>query len=238
MRNFYLYELALRVNSINDLEDGLQSLNQIIVNRDAQRDRLLCNDTIWECDTTQCRIYDLFGGIVNAELQRIVPFIFRSFTSQANIYNNSQEFDNDFPNDCNGFTGFNFSNTAVERERQIINLTSYHSFVNECRRFGHIADVDEMQENLMALFPNFKFEQRAIEDTLKWKNGNVGLYKRLLALFDDIPVNPFTGGIGETEVLKGMKGLASKRINLEHRVTYRLSEDQFTIHACSGHYDQ
>ena len=102
---------------------------------------------------------------------------------------------------------------------------------------GTIANTDEMRDNLFELFPNFVFEDRAITETLDWKNTNITLYNRLLLLFNDIPNNPFMGGLGETEVLINMNGVASKRINRAHRVTYKLTGNKIRILACSGHYD-
>jgi toxin YoeB len=237
MRNYYLFETALIVNSIAALENGIQNLNTILVNRDGNRDFFLGNDTVWEFDTTQGIIYEMFGGIVNEELQRIIPFVFSSFISQDNVYNQPAQMDNDFPEDCNSFTGFDFANTIIENDRQVFNLHSYNSFVERCRKYGVVNNREEMRENLLALFPNFIFEERAVEETLNWKNTNLGLYNRLFDLFNDIPNHPFQGGIGETEVLIGMGGMASKRINQAHRVTYRLRGNEIAILACSGHYN-
>ncbi len=237
MRNFYLFELALKVGTVEALENGIVNLNEILVNRDEERDKFLCNGTIWECDTTLGKIYDLFGGVINEELRRVVPFVFSAFVCQANIYQTDAEIDADFPNDCNGFAGFDFSNTQIPNERQIINLKSYAVFITLCLKYGTVKNTIELRWNLSQLFPSFVFEDRALEETFNWRSNGGGLYDRLLDLFDDIPKNPFTGGIGETEVLKHMKGVASKRINQAHRVTYLLSGNEIRILACHGHYD-
>jgi toxin YoeB len=237
MRNFYLYETALQVNSIQALELGINNLNSILVDSNETKDYFLCNPSIWECDTTQGRIYEMFGGIVNTELQRLIPFVFQSFNSQANIYNTHNQLDNDFPIDCNAFIGFNFLHTAIQNDRQVCNLNTYDDFVSNCLKNGTINNAAEMRENLLELLPTFIFEERAVNETLNWKNTNQGLYNRLFDLFNDIPRNPFTGGIGETEVLINMNGVASKRINQAHRVTYNREGNNFRILACSGHYD-
>lgn len=237
MRNFYLYETALIVDSVEELEEGLNNLNQIILNRNNDRDCFLCNPTIWECDTTQGLIYELFGGIVNQELQRVIPSIFSSFIEQEVVYNTTTALDNDFPNDCNAFTGINFINNGIPVSRRVFNSLSYESFVKNCLKNGVIQTNAEMSENLAELFPTFDFTARAIEECLNWKQQNQGLYNRLFDLFYDILLNPFMNGIGETEVLRHMNGVASKRINQAHRVTYRLENNRVTILACSGHYD-
>lgn len=237
MRNFYLFEQALQVGSVNALEQGLNNLNDILVNRNQERDYFLCNPTIWQCDTTQGFIYDLFGGIVSEELQRVIPFIFSSFTEQAVVYTSHTQLDANYPNDCNAFTGFEFNHTTIQADRRVYNTITYNTFVTACLKYGVINTTAEMLENLGILYPNLIFSARAVEESLDWKNSNRGLYDRLYDLLDDIPLNPFTGGIGETEVLRHMNGVASKRINQAHRVTYRLEGNTTTILACSGHYD-
>lgn len=237
MRNFYLFETALQVGSIDELEEGLNNLNSLITNRNAEEDNFICNPTIWECNTTQGMIYELFGGIVSPELQRVIPYIFSSFTEQETVYSSPATIDADYPNDCNAFTGINFTHTSIPILRQIINHFSYSNFIKHCLKNGVIQHSAKMGENLIELFPSFDFTGRAIEECLNWKNKNQGLYDRLFELFGDIINNPFMGGIGETEVLKHMNGVASKRINQTHRVTYRLENNRVVILACSGHYD-
>lgn len=237
MRNFYLFEDALKVNTIQKLEDGINNLNAILVDRDYSKDYFFCNPSIWECDTTQGKIYEMFGGIVNAELQRLIPLIFESFQSQANFYENHIQLDANFPKNCNAFVGFEFVHTTIQKERQVFNISTYEYFVCNCLKYGEIGNLIEMRENLSALFPNYVFEEQAVVDTLYFKNSNLGLYTRLFNLYYDIPKNSFTGGIGETEVLKHMKGVASKRINQAHRVTYKLTGSDIIIIACRGHYD-
>lgn len=237
MRNYYLYQTALQVNSVQALEDGINNLNTVVVNRDADRDSFFCNSTIWECDTTQGLIYEMFGGIVNEELQRLIPRLFGSFGNHNNTYNSPVEMDVNFPDDCNAFAGFEFSHTTIPVDRQVYNIATYDIFVTNCLKFGVVNNANTMRENLQLLFPRLVFEQRAVEETLDWKNSNPGLYSRLIDLFIDIPENPFTGGIGETEVLRHVNGVASKRINQAHRVTYRPEGNTITVLACNGHYD-
>lgn len=237
MRNFYLYEDALKLGSISALEQGLNSLNNLIINRNEELDYFFCNSTIWVCDTTHGYIYDFYSGIVNDELQRIIPFIFSSFDEQSTIYTNHSQLDGNYPNDCNAFIGFEFSHTAIQPDRQVFDWSTYILFIKSCLKFGVIADSNAMLENLQMLYPSFVFSNRSAQESLNWKNSNRGLYLRLFDLLDDIPENPFTGGIGETEVLKYMSGVASKRINLANRLTYKLENNTTTILACSGHYN-
>ena len=141
MRNYYLFEQALQVGTVNALEQGLISLNSILIDRNTKEDFFLCNETIWECDTTQGKIYDLYSGIVNDELQRVIPFIFSSFHSQDNIYNDPIQIDSDFPNDCNAFIGFEFYHTNIQVDRQVNDKISYDSFVSNCLKYGLILKI-------------------------------------------------------------------------------------------------
>ena len=236
MRNFYLFETALKVSSVTELEDGINSLNTIYKECDDERDCFLCNPTIWECDTTQGYIYEMFNGVVNEELQRLIPVLFRSFINHNNIYIDHIQMDANFPNDCNAFIGFNFGHTIIIDERRVFNTSTYENFIKNCLKYGVISDVIKMRENLVILYPTFIFEEKAVEEILNWKNSDNLLYEKLFELFDDIPINPFMGGVGKTEVLRNMKGVASKRINIEHRVTYKLQGNEIKILACKGHY--
>ncbi|MGI8634087.1 MAG: Txe/YoeB family addiction module toxin [Segetibacter sp.] len=49
--------------------------------------------------------------------------------------------------------------------------------------------------------------------------------------------NPFAG-IGKPEPLKGnLKGFWSRRINEEHRLLYKITDQTVIIFACYGHYN-
>ena len=61
--------------------------------------------------------------------------------------------------------------------------------------------------------------------------------KRIHDLLTDIKEHPYRGGIGKTEVLKQQGGIASKRINDEHRLTYQIKNNMIIILTCKGHYN-
>jgi len=92
--------------------------------------------------------------------------------------------------------------------------------------------------DLKQLYPNYQFESQALDDLLYWKGNDKELYARLHLLLKDIELNPFTGGLGKTEVLKqNLSGCASKRLTGEHRIVYSLKSDIVTIYSCKGHYE-
>jgi toxin YoeB len=80
------------------------------------------------------------------------------------------------------------------------------------------------------------FSHKAIDDITYWNQENSSLYAKIHELLIDIKKHPFQGGIGKTEVLKNQEGIASKRINDEHRITYCIEKHVIHIFACKGHY--
>jgi toxin YoeB len=82
------------------------------------------------------------------------------------------------------------------------------------------------------------FESGAFEDFVEWPKLDKKLYKRIVVLIKDIQREPFSG-IGKPEPLKhGLGGYWSRRINDEHRLVYKVSDDAITIAACKYHYEK
>ena len=81
------------------------------------------------------------------------------------------------------------------------------------------------------------FEQ-AQKDIAFWKkSGNKGIMKRISALLEDIEKTPYAG-IGKPEELKyELSGWWSRRINKEHRLIYRIAENQIHVLSLRFHYD-
>jgi toxin YoeB len=81
------------------------------------------------------------------------------------------------------------------------------------------------------------FVDESWEDYLYWQKNDKKLVKRINSLFKDISRSPFTG-IGKPEPLKHKyKGFWSRRINDEHRLIYRVQNDEIWIVKCRFHYD-
>lgn len=130
-----------------------------------------------------------------------------------------------------------------EKTHDIINVYSVESVEREYfRKWLKLSNHEEIQlsspENIAKVFPQdkFIFEQRAIDDLLSCCD-DMSFTIRIKELINDIPINPFNGGIGHTEVLKGLGGKASKRITKQHRIVYTFNNKQVIIHQCRGHYD-
>jgi toxin YoeB len=63
------------------------------------------------------------------------------------------------------------------------------------------------------------------------------LYERLVRLINESARDPFTG-IGKPEPLRHeLKGWWSRRINDEHRLVYRVTNEAIVIAACRLHYE-
>jgi toxin YoeB len=78
--------------------------------------------------------------------------------------------------------------------------------------------------------------ETAWEDYLYWQTTDKKMLKRINALIADILRHPFTG-IGEPEPLKhNWSGYWSRRINLEHRIVYKVVENGVIIAQCRYHY--
>jgi toxin YoeB len=78
---------------------------------------------------------------------------------------------------------------------------------------------------------------QALEDLAFWKrSGQKIIAKKITSLIEDIRNNPYSG-LGKPEGLKHeLSGWWSRRINKEHRLIYRVDEDQIHILSMRFHY--
>ena len=68
------------------------------------------------------------------------------------------------------------------------------------------------------------------------KSGNKVILKKLFVLLNELTEHPFEG-TGKPETLKhNLTGYWSRRINLEHRLIYKVLEDNILIYSAKGHY--
>ena len=83
----------------------------------------------------------------------------------------------------------------------------------------------------------FVFTELSWEDYLYWQKNDNQKLKRINELLRDISRNPYDG-IGKPEPLKfHFAGFWSRRIDEEHRLIYRVVEDEIQIAKCRFHYD-
>lgn len=80
------------------------------------------------------------------------------------------------------------------------------------------------------------FMDTAWEDYLYWQKQDKKTLKKINALIKEIQRSPFKG-IGAPEPLKhNLAGYWSRRITLEHRLVYRIKNDELRILQCRYHY--
>jgi toxin YoeB len=83
----------------------------------------------------------------------------------------------------------------------------------------------------------YVFTEWSWDDYLYWQKYDKQKTKRINELLKDISRNPYEG-IGKPEPLKfNYAGFWSRRIDEEHRLIYRVLEDEFQIAKCRFHYD-
>jgi toxin YoeB len=75
------------------------------------------------------------------------------------------------------------------------------------------------------------------EDYLYWQKTDKNMLLKINNLLKDISRTPFTG-IGKPEALKHKyKGFWSRSIDGEHRLIYKVKDDEIQIAKCRFHYD-
>jgi toxin YoeB len=81
------------------------------------------------------------------------------------------------------------------------------------------------------------FHQSAFEQYNEWARGDKKTFERLKRLIAETARTPFAG-IGKPEPLKReLKGYWSRRISDEHRLVYKVTDEQLIIASCKYHYE-
>lgn len=80
------------------------------------------------------------------------------------------------------------------------------------------------------------FLPSAFDDFNDWKKVNNKVYTRLVRLIKDVLRDPFSG-IGKPEPLKhDLAGLWARRMTDEHRLVYKVTDQEIVIVSCRYHY--
>jgi toxin YoeB len=80
------------------------------------------------------------------------------------------------------------------------------------------------------------WHKSAWEDYLYWQQTDRPIFQKINNLVREVMRDPFHG-TGKPEPLVGnYSGYWSRRINKEHRLIYKVTEDQLIIAACRYHY--
>jgi len=85
---------------------------------------------------------------------------------------------------------------------------------------------------------SFAFHAVAFDQYNQWAKRDKKLFERIQRLIVESARNPFAG-VGKPEPLKGeLRGYWSRRINDEHRLVYKISDEQIIIISCRSHYEK
>lgn len=83
---------------------------------------------------------------------------------------------------------------------------------------------------------NILFTPHGWEDYVHWQTNDRKILARINELIRDISRDP-DGGIGKPERLKNdLSGWLSRRINHEHRLVYKIEDENIIIIQCRYHY--
>ena len=81
-----------------------------------------------------------------------------------------------------------------------------------------------------------EFSEKANSQFNSWLIDDKKIYVKIIDLIESIANTPFKG-IGKPESLKGnLSGFWSRRINIEHRLVYKIEKDVIYIVQCKYHY--
>lgn len=76
----------------------------------------------------------------------------------------------------------------------------------------------------------------AFDDFHEWAISDKKIYLKIVEMIKDVARQPFSG-LGKPEPLKNnLKGLWSRRITQEHRLVYKVMDDEIVIVSCKFHY--
>jgi len=83
---------------------------------------------------------------------------------------------------------------------------------------------------------NLIFAPKAWDSYLYWQKTDKAMVKRINTLIKEIQGDPFEG-IGKPEPLRhALSGFWSRRINDEHRIVYKVTDDNILIAQLRYHY--
>lgn len=193
MSNFFLLNEAISTNDYNTFLEGVKEL--FLIDK-REEDLFLKHESFWNIDL----LNQLYMNYSNQDENAICIFIEQLKPSEE-YFNNSNEIDNVFIEDENGFLGIDFINTEIESERQIINNASYTIFnqinwenidfrnlwKNKTKLFPSLILCGEVKNQIEQIGASGYFNQ--IVDKLKIFNEAVDNWKEGSFNYNDINAN-------------------------------------------------
>lgn len=83
---------------------------------------------------------------------------------------------------------------------------------------------------------NIHFMPKAWDDMGWWAKNDLKTLRKIHSLLESAAKTPFAG-LGQPELLKAnYKGYVSRRINLEHRIVYKVEPGNIVVISLRGHY--
>ncbi|MFN5444563.1 MAG: Txe/YoeB family addiction module toxin [Crocinitomicaceae bacterium] len=81
------------------------------------------------------------------------------------------------------------------------------------------------------------FMPKAWQDLGWWVKNEIKTVKKIYSVLENTCKTPFEG-LGQPEPLKAnYSGYWSRRINLEHRIIYKVENDKIIVFSLKGHYN-
>jgi toxin YoeB len=81
------------------------------------------------------------------------------------------------------------------------------------------------------------FMPKAWQDLGWWVKNEIKTVKKIYSVLENTCKTPFEG-LGQPEPLKAnYNGYWSRRINLEHRIIYKVENDKIIVFSLKGHYN-
>lgn len=82
------------------------------------------------------------------------------------------------------------------------------------------------------------WSRQAAKDREYWKVTDTKMHDKITALITNIIETPYTG-IGKPEPLRfQLSGWWSRRINIHHRLIYRIRNENIEVLSCRFHYEK
>lgn len=81
-----------------------------------------------------------------------------------------------------------------------------------------------------------EFTEKALEDLKYFEENKPKIFEKIKELIRNIRETPYKG-LGKPEPLKyQLSGYWSRRIDLEHRLVYKIEDEKIIVVQCKGHY--
>ena len=144
MSNFFLLNSAIEVEKFDDFLIGINELSQI---QKREKTQFIKHDSIWGIKI-MLKLYEQSSQ----DVQGIMIFLERDFTTVENDILHEEFFDLCFPDEANGFLGINFSGSQIKVERQVIDQATYIDFFENF--FWTKVTFKNLWKNKEELFPN------------------------------------------------------------------------------------